>query len=96
MAWLLEHTRKFPRHERFRLAQYTVSALFAFHEMILRAAQQKEAQKLLVEADIYLDRLRAYLRLAVELHYTTPAQYQYAAEQTTEIGKLLGGWIKKA
>ena len=48
------------------------------------------------KADAELDMLRTYIRFAVELKYTTPDQYKYIAEQTTEIGRLLGGWMKKA
>lgn len=96
MVWLLEHTAKFPRHERFRLAKHMDDALFDFHRYLLRAAQSDQPLPHLKEADIALNALRTYLRLAVELTYTTPKQYQYAARQTTEIGKLLGGWMKKA
>jgi hypothetical protein len=94
MAWLFEHTRKFARHERFRLAQRLDDTLFQFHECILRAGQHAQPRPLLLEADIQLDKLRAYLRLAVELGYTTPDQYAYVAKQVVEIGKLLGGWLK--
>lgn len=96
MVWLFEHTTKFPRYERFRLAQHIDNSLFDFHETLLRAAQTEQPQPYLHEADIQLDKLRAYLRLAVELKYTTPKQYQHAAQHTIEIGKLLGGWMKKA
>lgn len=96
MVWLLDHTRKYPKHERFRLAKRIEDALFEFHALLLRAAQSNDPQNSLKEADIRLDLLRAYLRLAVELKYTAPKQYEYAAQYTTEIGKLLGGWLKKA
>jgi len=96
MVWLFEHTSKFPKHERFRLAKRIDDAVFDFHECLLRAAQADAAQIHLAEADVQLNKLRAYLRLAVEMKYTTPKQYQYAAGHTTEIGKLLGGWLKKA
>ena len=94
MVWLFDHTRKFARHERFRLATRIDDTLFDFHESILRAAQSDDPRPLLLEADIQLDKLRAYLRLAVEFKHTTPKQYQYAAGFTTELGKLLGGWLK--
>jgi hypothetical protein len=41
MAWLFDHTRKFARHERFRLATRIDDALFDFHECFLRAAQKQ-------------------------------------------------------
>ena len=94
MVWLLEHTRKFPKHERFRLAKQIEKALFTFHECLIRAAQTETTRQHLLEADIQLDLLRTYLRLSVELKYTSRNQYGHAAKHTTELGKLLGGWLK--
>lgn len=94
MVWLLEHTRKFPKYQRFRLAKQIDDAIFAFHECLIRAAQTQNPHQYLREADIQLDLLRAYLRLAVELKYTSRDQYGHAARHTTEIGRLLGGWLK--
>lgn len=96
MLWLLQHTRKFPREERFRLAARIDQIMFTFHESLLYAAKTRETERYLRKADAEFDMLRTYLRFAVELKYTTPEQYEYIAEQTTEIGKLLGGWMKKA
>lgn len=95
MKWLLEHTAKFPRHERFRLAKRIDDTLFDFHACLV-CASHSNAKENLSSADNYLNLLRAYLRIAVELRYTTPKQYQHAAEHTNELGKLLGGWMKKA
>jgi len=96
MVWLFEHTAKFPRHERFRLAKRLEDALFDFHAALVVATSAAEPKSHLIQADAHLNLLRAYLRLAVELNYTTPKQYQHTAEHTSEIGKLLGGWMKKA
>jgi hypothetical protein len=96
MAWLFEHTAKFPRPERFRLAKRIEDSLFDFHASLVRATQANHPQNHLQEADFHLNTLRTYLRLAVELNYTTPQQYQHAAGHTAEIAKLLGGWLKKA
>ncbi|MDQ7023985.1 MAG: diversity-generating retroelement protein Avd [Anaerolineae bacterium] len=95
MVWLFAHTARFPKHERFRLAKRIDDALFDFHACLVRAAQTQTQEKL-SEADNHLNLLRAYLRIGVELGYTTPKQYQYASEHTSELGKLLGGWMKKA
>jgi len=94
LKWLLEHTEKFPKHERFRLAKRIEDAAFAFHEHLIFASQSPKPKPLLRLADTELDKLRAYLRLSVELKYTSYTQYGFAAQQTTELGKLLGGWVK--
>jgi hypothetical protein len=48
----------------------------------------------LVRVRELLDKLRLYLRLAHQRQLTSHQQYLFAAESLTEIGKLLGGWIK--
>ncbi|MCU0499448.1 MAG: diversity-generating retroelement protein Avd [Anaerolineae bacterium] len=95
MTWLFKHTAKFPRHERFRLAKRIEDALFDFHAELVAATNTPKPKQHLIVADHQLNKLRAYLRLAVELEYTTVQQYQFSAEYTDEIGKLLGGWLKK-
>jgi four helix bundle protein len=96
MLWLLHHVQKFPREERFRLAARMEQVMFTFHESLLYAAKTRETAHYLRKADAEFDMLRTYLRFALELKYTSPEQYKYAAEQMTEIGKLLGAWLKKA
>ncbi len=96
MMWLLHHVKQFPREERFRLAARIEQVMFNLHESLLYAAKTRSVMDYLHKADAELDMLRTYLRIAVELKYTTPEQYQHVAQQTSEIGKLLGGWMKKA
>lgn len=94
-VWLLNHTRSFPRIERFRLGKRIEDALFTFHFLLIDASLRTDyTQQTLVEADIYLTQLKALLRLARELGYTSASQYAYCAEYTAELGKLLGGWLK--
>lgn len=96
MLWMLHHVKHYPRDERFRLTARIEQVMFTFHESLLYAAKMKETAYYLRKADAEFDMLRTYLRFALELKYTTPDQYQYIAEQMTEIGRLLGGWLKKA
>ncbi|MCK6576692.1 MAG: diversity-generating retroelement protein Avd [Anaerolineae bacterium] len=96
MGWLLNHTAHYPRIERFRLAAQIDGALFAFHESLLRAALSEEQKPYLLEADVQLQKLRTLLRLAVELGYTTSDQFFFASQHTTEIGRLLGGWMRSS
>lgn len=96
MLWLFNHTVAFPRYERFRLAKRMDDALFSFHLELVRAVNSANALENLRQADMHLNLLRTYFRLALELKYTSPDQFRYVAENLAEIGKLLGGWIKKA
>ena len=95
ILWLLPHTRKFPKDQRFSMAQRLENTAFAFYDLILRAAKMKSPYRTLLDADIELDKLRFSIRLCVDLKLLSFSQYEFAAKAIVEIGKLLGGWIKK-
>ena len=94
LVWLLQHTAKFPKSERFRMAKRVEDSAFAFYDLIARATKVRDKRRALLEADLELDRLRLNVRLCVELKLLTPAQYEHASGILVEMGKLLGGWIK--
>ena len=94
ILWLLNHTEKFPKSERFRMAKRLEDCAFSFYELLIEAAHTHRENSILLDADLELEKLRLYLRLSHARKLTTPDQYQYAAGILVEIGKLLGGWIK--
>lgn len=95
IVWLLAHTEKFPKNERFRLARRLEDTAFEFYELLIKAARtQRRKREILSQADLLLDRLRLYTRLARERKLTSPRQYRHVAGMLVEIGKLLGGWLK--
>src|SRR3974377_207844 len=89
LLWLLQHTARFPKSERFRLARRVEDSAFAFYDLIARAPKTKDKRRVLLKAELELDRLRLNVRLCVEMKLLTTAQYGYAASLLVEIGKLL-------
>lgn len=98
LKWSLGRTEKFPKSQRFFLAKRINDAIFDFYELLGEAAVFKGQRQLqcLREADVRLLRVRHYIRLAMEMQYLSFRQYQYASEELGQIGRLLGGWLKKA
>jgi hypothetical protein len=94
LLWLLNTTEKFPKSERFRLAKRIDDSIFLFHDILVDATRTRTPRRALLETDRELDRLRLYVRLSDERSLLKDNQYRYASEQLTEIGKLLGGWLK--
>ena len=95
LKWVIGHTEKFPKTQRFFLAKRINDALFDFYELIGEAAKIKERQiALLQQADVRLQRLKHYFRLALELWYVSFDQYKFLVKEAGEVGRLLGGWIK--
>lgn len=96
MQWLIPCTLNFPKSQRGVLARQIQSQLFTFYELLVDAAMSDRPEPILRQADAALTKLRTYLRLSRDLKLLKPNQYQHVAEFTVEIGRLLGGWLKKA
>ncbi len=96
LLWLMQHTEKYPKSERFRLAKRIEDSAFDFYEDLIHAVKSSDKRRFLLAADLELDKVRLYLRLAHARRLANHEQYLFAAQSLTEIGKLLGGWLKTA
>ena len=98
IQWLIPRTMSFPRSQRFVLTKRLQDSMLNFYEAIIEAALCSDRQRpaRLRAADVELVKVRKYMRLARDLEWFKPRQYQFAAARVTEIGNLLGGWIEKA
>jgi len=98
LVWLIPRTTQFRREQRFVLGKAVQETALRFQESLIEAAMSgsRGRQRALVRADVDLTKLRFYLRLCRDLELITPRQYRHVAEMVTEIGRLLGGWRKKA
>ena len=98
LLWLIPRTTQFPREQRFVLARAVQEVALRFQETLIEAAMDKgrAQQRALARADVELTKLRFYLRLCKDLKLIQMSQYRHVSEMVTEIGRLLGGWRKKA
>jgi hypothetical protein len=96
LSWLLPMSNHFPRAHRFTFTARLLNSAFDLREHLEAAnsASGKFRQVLLDQADVDLNRVRTYLRLAARWQWLSGGQYQHAAEMAAEIGRLLGGWKK--
>ncbi len=88
--------KRFPKSEKFVLSADIKLAFFEMLKLLLTANKSAYKKKLLYEADVQLDLLRFRIRIAHDLRYIPTKQYGILSEKLSEIGKLLGGWIKSA
>jgi four helix bundle protein len=98
-VWLVPRTLKFPREHRFTLAGRIQTCAFDLQRALLRAVKAASAQEqsaALRQADVELSELRLHLRLSTDLNLLERRGYEHVARLTDEIGRLLGGWQKKA
>lgn len=95
LRWLLTTTLKYPREHRFALALRTQQAAFDFNELIVQARKTRNKRDLLIQADVKLEQVRIYLRLAHDIGLLSTQQYEYVSREVSSVGALLGDWIKR-
>jgi len=98
ILWLVPRTLKFPREQRFVLAKAVQETALRFQERLIEAsaARGRPQQDILARADVELTKLRFYLRLSQDLNLLQQNQYYHVSAMVAEVGRLLGGWTKKA
>jgi hypothetical protein len=95
LCWLIPLTLKFPRSQRFVIAARLQQRALDFQEQILEAGKASDPLSALRRADATLALLRAHFRLSKDLELISIGQYEHGARMMSEIGRLLGGWLKR-
>jgi four helix bundle protein len=97
LTWLLPQCERFPKSQRFVVTQRLQDAALDFQEAIFEANARSSAQRLeyLQAADAHLNKLRLYLRLSRQWNWLSSGQYEHVSRMVTDVGKLLGGWMKQ-
>ena len=97
LMWLVPQVQKFPRAHRFTLAERIQRLAFDFQDSLVAAGKSENALRYerLQQADIQLEQLRQWVRFARDNNLFTLKQYEHAARLMAEVGRLLGGWLKK-
>ncbi len=94
--WVLEKVDNIPKSQRFILGQRLADGVLDILDLLVEAAYSSSKKVLLEQANRRLEVLRWLLRMARDRNLMTARQLQYASEQMTECGRMLGGWIKQA
>lgn len=96
ISWLLPLAENFPKSQRFVVTARLQGAALNFQERIIEANACREKHRIgkLRDADAELLKVRMYLRLCEKWDWIKPGQYRHASAMVSEIGRLLGGWIK--
>jgi hypothetical protein len=96
--YLLVALRSYPKSERYVLAADTRRACILVGRYIYRAnavsALSGEKKEMLRQADMALVDLKLLIRLGMLLEYLPLKKYEILIGYTTEIGKMIGGWLK--
>jgi len=96
MLWLFNHTDKIPRSKRYSLGGKIENIILNMLEITVTANMRKERKDLLNSISENLESLRILFRAMKDLKYININSYEYGSKELTELGKILGGWIKTA
>lgn len=93
--WLFPMVQKFPKSQRFVLGQQIESLALRVTMGIMRANIEREKRPHLRMVSVELDMLKVLIRMAHDLRFMSTRQYEHASVHIAEVGRLLGGWMKK-
>jgi len=96
LLWVKPTVQRFAKVHKYSLGvdleQETVQLL----RQIIRANFYKtEKREKIAECFVKYETIKIYIRLSKDYKLLNIKQYEFAALQLNEIGRLLGGWYKK-
>ncbi|MCL4374538.1 diversity-generating retroelement protein Avd [Patescibacteria group bacterium] len=96
LLWLYPLINRIPKSHRLVLGKHIEDLgvgllLLSIQANKTRDGSRKEEQLAMSDE---LDKLRILIRLTKDLRFISISQYQYAAEKTNEIGRILYGWMR--
>ena len=94
LQYLYQTTQQYPKSEKFVLAADTKNAAHELLRLLITANKRYHKKTTMQDADIQLDVLRHLIRLGKDLQYMPMKRFEVLSGMTTEIGKMLGGWMK--
>lgn len=94
--------KQFPKSEKYGLAADIKTSMYQLLEYTVTANKRYYKKTTLQEMDVELEKLRVLIRIAADPKYTpgggSPClsmhKYELWGKMLSEIGKMLGGWIK--
>lgn len=98
LTWILPVTNHFPRAHRHTVTRRLLDASFEMREHLEAANRRRGGDRIarLRDADEALDRVRVYVRLTSRWGWLSDGQYRHASEMLSEVGRLLGGWLRSS
>ena len=94
ILWMLPKIANFPKDQRFLLADRIERILLDILEMLIEAVYSKNKREILIKVNLKLDVLRFMMRVAKDMKYVNINSYDFFCQQSIEVGRMVGGWLK--
>ena len=85
---------QFPKSEKYALATDIKRTMDEVLGYCIEVQKRKTKKTTLTNLDIANTKLKAYIRLAFNLHFLPIKKYEIWSGQVVEIGKMIGGLLK--
>lgn len=95
MGYFFPIVDRFPKHEKFALSTQLKNDVLELARLVIRANKARNKRPMLYDLDVKLEELRMLVRFAHDRKYLSGKSYEHTSRQLAEIGRLLGGWIKR-
>jgi len=94
LQWLIPAVERFPRAQKFLLGDRMQTTALDVLEALIEATYTRDRRVHLARANLGLEKLRFFFRLAMEMRYLDERLYEHASRSLNDIGRLVGGWAK--
>lgn len=94
-VWFFPVVDRFPRHEKWALCTEIKRCVYRMMQAVIRAQKAKNKIGHLFELDAELEMLRFLVRQAHGFRYLSNRRLQLVTERITEIGKIVGGMVRR-
>jgi len=94
LLYMIPQLGKFPRDQKYLLADRIEAKLLDVQEQCLRAYYSKDKIEHLREATMGIELTRHLVRLAFDLKLINLHRYGVIAEKLDEVGRMTGGWLR--
>jgi hypothetical protein len=94
ILWIIPKLEKYPRSQKFLLADRIENLMLDILELLIDAAYSKKKDEFLRTANLKLEKLRYLIRLSKDLKFLNINSYEFSSRSIDDIGNSIGGWIK--
>ena len=86
---------RFPKHEKFALTSQIKNHCYGLLKQTIRTNKSRYKKEGLYELDMQLEMLRWFIRHSYKRKYLSSGSYEVASKKLDEIGRIIGGLIKR-
>ncbi|MCF8208669.1 MAG: diversity-generating retroelement protein Avd [Rhodoferax sp.] len=94
VLWLIPVLDNLPRRQKFQLGDRMQTTAMQVLETLIEAAYTRDRSALLQQANLELEKLRVWIRLAHELQLLDFKRYEHTARLIDDLGRQVGGWLR--